>query len=356
MPTWTKVVLIIVAGTAVVTACVYLVWWAVSIYKVRQARPRPLRAHRQTLWRDPGAVEQLDFDGGPGGREGAPAPPFTFIEEHGSGSNPCLSVKDAKGRTWRVKWGDEVRSETFTTRLVWAAGYYVEHAYFVPEGHIEGATTLERARTCVGEDCRFKDARFELDEKGVRKLFDEHGWAWNDNPFVGTRELNGLSVMLMLTSNWDNKDVRDVARGSNTAIFEHPQPDGTIEARYLIIDWGATMGKWGAPLMRSKWDSEGYEAQTPEFIGGVDETGILQWSYIGQRTDEARENISVEDVRWLYRYVGRITDDQLRDGLRASGATAEEVEQFTRAIRARLNQLKQVCEAETTSRAVASSI
>ena len=33
------------------------------------------------VWRNPGAVETLDFVGGPGGREQAPKPPFTFIEE-----------------------------------------------------------------------------------------------------------------------------------------------------------------------------------------------------------------------------------------------------------------------------------
>ena len=54
------------------------------------------------------------------------------------------------------------------------------------------------------------------------KHFDAHGWAWHDNPFVGTHELNGLKILMMLVSNWDNKDVRDVARGSNTAIFEYP--------------------------------------------------------------------------------------------------------------------------------------
>ncbi len=80
---------------------------------------------------------------------------------------------------------------------------------------------LQRARACISDDATFRDARFELDEAGVVKHFDEHSWAWNDNPFVGTRELNGLKIVIMLLSNWDNKDVRDVARGSNTAIFEH---------------------------------------------------------------------------------------------------------------------------------------
>jgi hypothetical protein len=335
------VIYIAILGTAAVIASVYFIWWVASIYKIKRAGPRPLRAHRQRIWRDPGQVERLDFRAGPGGRDGAPAPPFYFLQEHASGSNPCLSVKDANGRTWRVKWGDEVRSETFAVRVVWAAGYYAETTYFIAEGRFEGVTALGRARSCVAEDCTFKDARFELDDKRVTKMFDEHGWAWNDNPFVGTRELNGLKVLLMLLSNWDNKDVRDVARGSNTAIFQHALSDGMIEAWYLIIDWGATMGKWGSVVFREKWNCASYESQSPELISGV-EGGTVKWGYIGQRTEDATEGIRVEDVRWLYQYVGRITDDQVREGLYASGATDEEADCFTRAFRDRLNQLKRV--------------
>lgn len=346
MDTLIKIIYIGVGGTAVVIACVYLVWRAKSVYQLRRAGPPPQRAHRKAIWRDPGRVEQLDFASGPGGRDGTPAAPFQFVEEHSTGSNPCVSVRDARGRVWRVKWGDEVRSETFATRLAWAAGYFVETAYFLPTGHIDGVTELGRARECVGEDCQFKDARFELDEAGVTKLFDEHGWAWDDNPFVGSRELNGLKIMLMLTSNWDNKDVRDVARGSNTAVFEYALPGGVIEARYLIIDWGASMGKSGSPPFRSKWDCAGYELQTPEFVAGIDEDGAVRWGYTGQRTGEARDGIDVEDVRWLYRYLGRITDGQLREGLSASGATEEEIECFTRCIRMRLDQLRRVSESQ----------
>ncbi len=338
-----KIIFYSVVVTALVIVCVYFMWWLRSAYKIRMARPRPLRAGRGSIWRDPGAVELLDFRGGPGGRDGVPAPPFRFLTEHSTGSNPCLSVEDARGRTWRVKWGDEVRSETFAVRLAWAAGYHVEQAYFISEGRIEDASNLQRARMCVGEDCTFKDARFELDETGVAKMFDEYGWSWDDNPFMGTRELSGLKIMLMLTSNWDNKDVRDVARGSNTAIFQHKLPDGIVEARYLIIDWGASMGKWGSALTRSKWDCDGYASQTPEFITGV-ESGLIKWGYVGQRTDEARDGISVEDVRWLYQYLGRITDEQLRDGLTVSGATEAEIACFTNAIRQRLNILKRVSE------------
>jgi hypothetical protein len=302
---------------------------------------RAAPAHAPAL--DPGDVGRLDVRGGYGGRGREPRPPFRFVEEHATGSNPCMSVHDARDLRWRVKWGDEVKSETFTTRLAWAAGYHVEAAYYVPEGHIDGAENLGRARTCVAEDFSFKDARFELDEEGVRKLFDEHGWSWDDNPFVGTRELAGLKVLLMLVSNWDNKDVRDVARGSNTAIFEHVLPDGKIEARYLIIDWGASMGKSGSPLTRTKWDCGGFASQNADFVRGVKD-GLVQWGYTGQRTDEATEGIKVGDVRWLHSYLARVTDGQLREGLLASGATREEADCFTRALRERIELLGRVAE------------
>ena len=34
-------------------------------------------------------------------------------------------------------------------------------------------------------------------------------WSWHDNPFVGTREFNGLRVMMALLNNWDLKDVNN---------------------------------------------------------------------------------------------------------------------------------------------------
>ena len=150
-----------------------------------------------------------------------PAPPFQFVEEHFTGSQPCLAVRDGRGRLWRVKWGHEVKPETFAVRLAWALGYFAEVTHYVPEGCIEGAVKLQRARNCVEQDGTFHDARFELEDPAVRMLFNEHSWAWNDNPFLGTPQFNGLKIVIMLLSNWDTKDRRDVSRGSNTAIFEH---------------------------------------------------------------------------------------------------------------------------------------
>jgi hypothetical protein len=330
----------VIAGAIAVTWLVFVFWRVRSAWKRRAAGEAPLTSRRSVIWRDPGPAERRDFAAGPGGRHGTPAPPFQFVEEHGAGSFPCVSVRDARSRLWRVKWGEEVHTEVFASRLAWAAGYFVEVNYFVPSGRIEGASALQRAGECIQPDGSFAHARFELDEPGVIKHFDEHSWSWNDNPFVGTRELNGLKIVMMLLSNWDNKDVRDVARGSNTAIFEHRVERDITEARYLIIDWGAALGSWGSNVLsRGRWDSGAYAAQNDQFVLGMDGDRV-QWGYKGQRTADAVADISLGDVRWLYQYMEGISDDQLAAGLRASGATESEIADFTSAIRARLNQLR----------------
>jgi hypothetical protein len=320
-------------------------WWLRSMWQRRQMGVPHLRSTHAAIWRDPGPIDQLDLGAGSGGPDGRPAPPFTFVEEHASGSHPCLSVRDARGRVWRAKWGSEVHTESFCTRLVWAAGYFVETTYFVDAGQVDGAPALKRAKDCLDESGRFCDARFELDEAGVDKHFDEHSWAWNENPFVGTRELNGLKILMMLLANWDNKDVRDVARGSNTAIFEYRVGKHKREARYLIIDWGAALGAWGGnPLSRGRWNAEAFAAQTDQLITGVDGTAV-RWGYAGQRTADAVEGISVADVQWLHARLSPLTDAQLSGALLASGATAEEVAAFTVAIRQRIDKLGSVTQA-----------
>ena len=319
-------------------------WMVRSYWRVKSEITRhtegeaPLRSSRALIWRRSNPLSAADVEAGP---TASPAPPFRFIEEHDTGSQPCVSVQDRQRRVWRVKWGQEVHTEVFGTRLAWAFGYFAEPSYFIATGEITGATDLRRATPCIDEQGHFSDARFELDEPGVTKHFDAHGWAWNDNPFVGSPEFSGLKILMMLMSNWDNKDVRDVARGSNTAIFEC-RIDNTLEARYLIIDWGAALGAWGNNILqRGRWDPAAFAAQNELFITGV-EGDVVTWGYQGQRTIDIVDHITLEDVRWFDRIAHGVSDDHLRAALRASGATAEEVEQFTAALRGRLERIREV--------------
>jgi hypothetical protein len=331
---------ILVAAIFAVRIGSRLVWWILGQYKLRTARHRPLRALTHVLWRDPGPIERRDPVAGPGGRELMPQPPYRFVEEHGTGSQPCVSVRDARGHVWRAKWGAEVRSETFAVRFAWACGYFAEVTHFVAEGVIEGAEGLQRAGAHIDDAGAFREARFELDDPNVRKLFEEHSWAWNDNPFVGTRELTGLKAVVMLLSNWDTKDRRDVARGSNTAVFEHTLPGGQREARYLITDWGGSMGTWGtSQLVRGRWDPDGFAAQSDGFVTGVAD-GCVSFAYAGQRTADIAAGVRLDHLQWLMPWLDRLTDSYLRAALTASGASDDEATIFAEALRRRIDQMR----------------
>lgn len=314
-------------------------WRLHGAWRVRRAGPRRLLATRHRLWREPTGHDLADLRFGPGGQDGVPLPPFRFDEEIAAGSQPCVAVRDARGRRWRVKWGPEAKPESFAVRLAWACGYFAEVTHYVAEGRIDGCPPLRRARDAVGDDGTFRDGRFELEDRSVRMLFDEHSWAWNDNPFVGTPQLAGLKLLIMLVSNWDTKDRRDVSRGSNTAIFEHKVSRWAREARYLVTDWGGAMGSWGTTVVsRGRWDLEGFTAQTPSFVTGVVD-GWVTFGYQGQRTAEISRHISVDDARWFYGYARRIPEAALRDALLTCGATETEAAGFAAALRDRIEQL-----------------
>jgi hypothetical protein len=136
--------------------------------------------------------------------------------------------------------------------------------------------------------------------------------------------------------------VRDVARGSNTAIFEYPTGHKKWEACYLIIDWGAALGTWGSNVLsRGRWNAAAFAGQNGQFIPGTDGDRVL-WGYKGQRTDDAIREITKDDVRWLYGVLDGISDEQVAAGVRASGGTESEIADFTKAIRERLDRLRDV--------------
>ena len=320
----------------------FLVWHLRGRWRIRRAGPRRLIATRHRIWREPSAADAADLRFGPGGVDGVPVPPFRFVEEHFTGTQPCVGVRDARDRLWRVKWGHEARPEAFAVRVAAACGYFAEVTHYVASGSIAGLKDLARARQCIEDDGRFADARFELEDRSVRMLFDEHSWAWNDNPFVGSRQLSGLKIVIMLLSNWDTKDRRDVARGSNTAIFEVRSRWGR-EARYLITDWGGAMGRWGSNIVsRDRWDPAGFEQQSAQFVTGVKD-GFVNFGYQGQRTSEIARGITVEHAAWFYRYARRITEPAFRQALLACGATREEAEVFARALVERIRQVGDAC-------------
>ena len=264
---------------------------------------------------------------GPPGRAGRekhqPGTNFKFIEESKSGTSPKFDVEDENGAKWKVKLGHEVKSETAATRLVWAAGYFVDEDYYRPQIRVQGMKPLSRGREYVSGDGLVREARLER-QGGGKKL---KNWSWYQNPFVGTREFNGLRVMMALINNWDLKEI-------NNDIL-----DEGGEHRYEVADLGASLGRTGNRFGRSKGVMKDYEESkfiqkvTPESVDFVFHTKIE--SSVGK-------NIPIADARWIGNRLGQFSPEQIRDCFRAAGFSPNEVEGYTRVVMQRIEALKKL--------------
>jgi hypothetical protein len=299
------------------------------------------------LWQKPAEMTVADWVWGPGGEAHAPQPPFEFLEEDLKGTNPKIKVRDAKGDRWVVKFGGEDHSDVFASRLLFAMGYASQPTCFIRSGEISGTHGLKRAKPYLGKQGEFSYARFKIHQSKKTARVDGMDWSWNQNPFVGTHELNGLKILMMLMSNWDAKDARD-GKGSNTAVYATAGPGGE-SLLYAFDDWGATLGKWGGFFSRDKWNADGYRGQTRDFArSGDGET--IRWGYRGKHAEDITAGVGIDDVRWLLTYLSAVSDQELRAGSRASGATPAETDAYADAIRSRISQLQHLCDGVRAAR------
>ena len=283
----------------------------------------------------------LDLLNGPGGKEHQPTGNFKFIDEDRKGTSPKFNVEDEQGVRWRVKLGQEVKSETAATRLVWAAGYYTDENYYLPQIHVDGLPKLSRGNQFVMANGMVRDVRLKRKPKGQKKDGD---WSWFDNPFMGTKEFNGLRIMMAMINNWD------LAKDNNSIYQEK---DG--EARYLVSDLGASFGKTGNSLTRSKSDMSKYESS--DFVqnekdGYVDFhltsrpfiVSIVNVPNYHNRThmQEVAKKIPVADAKWLGQILGQLTPQQIEDCFRAAGYDSVEVAGFTGMVKERIAELNKL--------------
>jgi hypothetical protein len=275
------------------------------------------------LWRDPGDVSALDLLNGPGGEAMKPAAPFTFVKEEKGGYSKKYRVRDAKGRVWVAKVGKEAQPETAATRLVWAAGYPTEVTYLAPSATIEGKGT-------------FENVRFEARPDNVER-FD--AWRWDSNPFAGTRELQGLKILMALIENWDLKD-------DNNRILAVSGAGGA-ELHYVVSDLGATFGKTGgqhgpiALLRQVKGTrNEPGDYAGDKFVEGV-EGGLVRFNFSGKNSGLLKD-IKAEDARWVGGLLSRLSDRQIADAFRAANYTDEEVGLLTTEVKRRIGELTNV--------------
>ncbi|HKE04281.1 MAG TPA: hypothetical protein VKE91_09485 [Blastocatellia bacterium] len=287
------------------------------------------------LWQPPLDIECRDLFYGAGGRAGAPdtSVPFTYVRRSKSGTQKKIIVKDVHGHEWTVKFGHEARPETAATRIVWAVGYHVDQDYFVPYARIVGEKDIEAC-----------DVRFERRDDGYKETGH---WSWKENPFVGTREFEGLKVVMALLKNWDLKT-------SNNDIVIRKKTTGP--GIYYVADLGATLG-----LTASFWNRLPLFGNMPAMVGFstgkakgnppafADERFIKDVSggrvyFYSQRTSVRKtlNGVSVESARWMGNWLGRLSDKQLADAFCASGFSDAETRLYVSVLRARIMELQQL--------------
>jgi hypothetical protein len=290
------------------------------------------------IWHDRGDPMAMNLLSGPGGAERDPGTDFTFIKESTDGTSPKFVVADEHGVTWKVKLGEEVQSETAAARLLWAAGYSVDEDFYRSSIVVRGLGSLSRGNEFISGGNTVAAVRLERSKGDDASI----AWSWYDNPFIGTREFNGLRVMMALINNWDLKDVNN---GTSAAA------DGG--RLYVITDLGATFGRTGGTLRRSKADLEHY-AGAP-FIDKVTATSVdfrlrsrpmfLSVFHVGYYRERSRmesivKDVPIADARWIGDRLGALTDTQVADCFRAAGFSADDVAGYTRVVLHRIAALK----------------
>jgi hypothetical protein len=308
---------------------------------VRASDAASTRVPSAALWRDRGNIESLNNLYGAGGKEHQPAGKFTFVKEDKQGTAPKFEIVDAQGVHWKVKLGEETKSETAAARLVWAAGYFTDEDYYLPELRIEKMPKLDRGHQFISADGVVRGVRLERKVKGQKK---SGNWSWFHNPFTGTRELSGLKIMMALINNWDLKEI-------NNAIYD----EAGEGPRYIVSDLGASFGKTGNSLTRSKSNPDDYSGT--HFIQKVTAEhvdffltsrpfvlSVFNAPNYAKRThmQDIVKEIPLADAKWLGKLLEPLSDEQLRDCFRAAGYSPEEVEGNAAIVKERIKDLNRL--------------
>jgi len=299
------------------------------------------------LWREPKDMASENLFYGRGGERHAPHGPFTFESEDLEGTNPKFNVRDPGGVKWKIKLGAETRPETVASRFVWAVGYHANEDYFMPAVQVMGLPEhVHRGQDMIETGGVMRNVRLKRPEGKKVGI-----WSWGDNPFVGTRELAGLRVMMAVINNWDLKD-------ENNAIRDYEKGDESGDTReYEVSDLGGSFGATRRELShtKSKGNLESYARST--FIAKV-EPDYVDFTLPGRPSlpvifnpREYAERMGMRwigdaiprpNARWIGDLLGQLSTDQIRDAFRAAGYEGEELNGFTVEFQKRIAALKQL--------------
>jgi hypothetical protein len=272
------------------------------------------------IW-EPVDIKSRDLFRGPTSEGIVPAlEKVELIGRQPGGNNLKFRLKDANGREWVAKVADESQAEVAATRLLWAIGYRTEIDQIVKRMQIEK----------VGN---YKNARFEARPETIKR---GERWSWTNNPHMGTKEFDGLRLMMAFINNWDLKDENNVVITENGKSY------------MMVSDLGSSFGK----LSDKSKSRAGRSVNKPEhfaeagFIKSVD-NGVLVLDYRGAGEDYLK-GIKVENARWLADLLLQLSDKQISDAFRAANYENEDVNLLTAAVKDRIAQLDRATKPQAT--------
>jgi len=287
----------------------------------KKKNPESLPDGIPVLWRAPSDISKRDLYWGQGGKAMQPdLRTVTLIKKETGGYSTKYRVRDASGQEWVAKVGKEAKGETAASRLMWAVGYFPDVNYLVPRVHVNG----------LNKD--LENVRFGLRPKDVKRV---DGWHWKKNPFVGTREFQGMKVMMALLNNWDIKDSNNkVAVVKNDKIADK-------ELRYFVSDLGGSFGKVShiPRFLQFKPDRNNPKAygQTRLVDKVKDDRVDLHYR---PKQKELFKNITADQAQWISGWLSRLSDRQIADAFRAANYSPEEVRMMSHGVRQRIRELQ----------------
>ena len=276
----------------------------------------PTAAQIAELWVKPDATRDLFW--GVGGKRLAPDPlaRYTVIELKRGGYSRGYTVTgpgDSK-REWSAKFPPEAATEVVASRLFWGVGYHQPPVYYLAEWLAEKAPSPNPQLP----------ARFREKDPELNGLKSDAFWSYYENPFVGTRQLNGMLVMHAMLGNSDLKDEQN-------ALYTLEKPLDGASRWYVARDLGQTFGRTGL-LDPPRGDVDVFE-RTP-FIRGV-ANGRVQLEYRGRHA-VLFENITPTDVRWICGELAALSDRQLDDAFRAGGYPKSIADRFIKRLKQKI--------------------
>jgi hypothetical protein len=239
---------------------------------------------------------------------------FTVTGIDKTGYSRGYDVVGPDGREWDIKLGKEVQPEIVLSRILWALGYYQPETYYVTGWQLSGSWESE------GEPARF---RLESDH-------DTDGeWAWLENPFAGTRPLQGLIAINLLLNNHDLKT-------SNNRIYHLRGEKAEPVRRFVVQDVGSALGKpRGFPYVRgTRNDIDDYESL--DLIRKAGDSTV-QLDYRGPFTN-ILERLSPADVIWACELLNRLSDGQLDDAFKAADYAPDIRQRYIAKLRSKIQE------------------